>query len=316
MKNELFLEIAGIKIKVRSQEQPVVEDEKTSRRYKSFLKKKTTAVDIELEVDSVKELPGFKDKKVLFEVVRDDIRPALKKNLPPPIKKEKKTAFDWRISENKQGHILESRQGEVYASIFNQDFTRGKIYLQEKENSPGWKISNLVYGPLQILLMHYLAKHKSGILIHSVGVNHNGEGFLFVGKTRAGKSTSGRLWHKRSDTVILNDDRIIVRKIGGKLIMFGTPWHGDFSDYIDTIASSAPLKRLFFIYHHPENLLLPIKAREAFNRFFPNTFPVFWDKEIMSFTVDFLHDILQKIPAFSLGFVNDDRVVDCVRNHK
>jgi hypothetical protein len=112
---------------------------------------------------------------------------------------------------------------------------------------------------------------------------------------------------------VLNDDRIVVRRVGKELYMFGTPWHGDFSDYYETIASSAPLRKLFFIYHCSSNRVLPLKAIEAFQHFFPNTFPVFWDRGSMDFTADFLCEVLNHVPAFSLGFVKEQSAVEHVQ---
>ena len=228
-----------------------------------------------------------------------------------------KRKVDWVISKKNKEFIIEGRMGENYTSFFNEDFTKGKIYIKDSKNVSGWKISQLIYGPMQVILIHYLAKHKLGVLTHSAGINYKGDGLLFVGPTRAGKSTLARLWHKKEGIVILNDDRIIIRKAGNGVYIFGTPWHGDFSDYVDTISRFAPLKKLFFIYHQKENKVLPLNLKDAFNRFFPNTFPVFWDKESMDFTVGFLYEVLNKVPAFSLGFVNDESVVaECVGNNE
>lgn len=298
----MILEIAGVKIRVNSQEPLITEEISTFRKQNTFIhpdtKNSNVKVEIDLTVEVVKEMPPPEIKEVLFKVKRGEEK------------------CDWLLYKQGGSLVLEAETSEIYRAVFNQDYTKGTILLKEKEDTAGWKLSQLIYGPLQIMLMNYLAKHKLGVLVHSAGVSYKGEGLLFVAKTQTGKSTSARLWSKRKDVVVLNDDRIVVRKTKSGLRIFGTPWHGDFSDYVDTISSSALLKRLFFIYQLKENLLEPIKAREAFNRFFPNTFPVFWDKADMQFTIDFLHAVIKEIPCFSLGFVNDDRVVDYVINHE
>ena len=299
MNFQRYVEIAGVKIRVLSKDKPFEEEKTTSRRFASFVKKgMPKKIDIDSEIKAVSKLPGLKGKKILFKVKRNPQN------------------YDWMLSKRKGKFILDARMGETYTAIFNKDFSIGKIYIKIAKNASSWKMSQLIYGPLQIVLMNYLAKYKLGVLIHSSGINYKGKGFLFVAQTRFGKSTSARLWSKRKGVVILNDDRIILKKTKKGIYLFGTPWHGDFSDYVDTISSSVPLKRLFFIYHLKKNLLKPLNSREAFNRFFPNTFPIFWDKEDMLFTIDFLYEVIGKIPAFSLGFINDDRVIDYVLNHE
>lgn len=299
MNFQRYVEIASVKIRVRSGDKPFEEEKTTSRRFASFIKKGMFKIfDIDLEIKAVDELPSLRGGKILFKVKRNPDN------------------HDWMISRRNGKFILDARMGETYTAVFNEDFSIGKIYIKIAKNASSWKISQLIYGPLQIMLMNYLAKHKLGVLVHSSGVNYKGKGFLFVAQTRFGKSTSARLWSKRKGAVILNDDRIIVRKTKRGMYLFGTPWHGDFSNYVDTISSSVPFKRLFFIYHLKKNLLKPVNSREAFNRFFPNTFPVFWNKKDMQFTIDFLYEVIGKIPAFSLGFINDDRVIDCILNHE
>jgi hypothetical protein len=147
--------------------------------------------------------------------------------------------------------------------------------------------------------------------IHSCGVGDaDGRGYLFVGESGAGKSTSARLWLGEEGVELLSDDRIIVRREGERFWMYGTPWHGE-------AELSEPrrveLKRIFFLRHGARNELVPQTRIEAAARLFSNAFPTFYNAEGLSFTLEFLDELTQSVPCAELEFVPDRGVVDFVR---
>lgn len=103
----------------------------------------------------------------------------------------------------------------------------------------------------QIFLGRALA-FLNGALIHSVGVIHNGKGYLFVGHSDAGKSTMATMLQDRS--TILCDDRNIVRKIDNEYRLFGTWSHGD----VPLVSGeSAKLEAIFFLKQAPRDQITP-----------------------------------------------------------
>ncbi len=180
-----------------------------------------------------------------------------------------------------------------------------------------WEISDIIYDFLQVLLINYFAHKKEGIFTHAVGIKDlDGKGLIFLGKSGAGKSTAARLWYKNSKAMVLNDDRIIVRKLNGKFFIYGSPWHGAFSDYLKSRIESAPLERLFFIHHSLKNKAKRISEKDAFNLFYPASFPTFWDKDSLENIISFAWDLIKSVPCYSLGFVNNKRVIEFVRKIK
>ncbi|GAF88373.1 unnamed protein product, partial [marine sediment metagenome] len=149
---------------------------------------------------------------------------------------------------------------------------------------------------------------------HAIGVKDlDGRGLLFAGKSGCGKSTTARLWHKRSKAMVLNDDRIIVRKVRGKFLIYGSPWHGEFSDYLTSRIESASLEKLFFIHHSLKNTVRRISQKKAFSVLYPALFPTFWDKECLENIVSFCQNLIKSVPCYSLGFVGDKKIIEFVR---
>ncbi len=202
--------------------------------------------------------------------------------------------------------------------LVNKTFDKVTAYLLPKQNKGlVWNITDIIYDFLQVLLINYFAQRNSGIFTHSVGIKDvDGKGLLFAGKSGAGKSTTARLWHKHSKAMVLNDDRIIVRKVNGKFFIHGSPWHGEFSDYLGSRIETALLKKLFFIHHSPKNIATQIPPKPAFNLLYPALFPTFWDKECLENIAAFCDDLVKNVSCFNLGFAKDKSVIGFVRKQK
>jgi len=223
---------------------------------------------------------------------------------------------NWRLQRKGDAYIYRcALQNKKQVMLVNQSFDRVVAYLLAKANKGAvWNSTDLVYDFLQFLLINYLALNNRGIFTHSIGVKDlDGAGLLFAGESGTGKSTTARLWHKFSKAMVLNDDRIIVRKLDGKFFIYGSPWHGDFNDYLQSHIESAPLDKLFFISHAPENTARHISEKEAFNLLYPTIFPTFWDKGCLENVASFCQDLVINVPCFRLGFLNNEKVIGFVR---
>jgi len=223
---------------------------------------------------------------------------------------------NWRLQRKNGNYIyICPLENKKQVMLVNRSFDRVAAYLHPKRDKGRvWNTNDIIYDFLQVILINYLALHNEGIFTHSIGVKDNdGKGLLFAGKSGAGKSTTARIWHKYSKAMVLNDDRVIVRRLNGKFFIYGSPWHGEFSDYLDSHLESAALEKLFFIYHAPENCFGRVLGKEAFNLLYTALFPPFWDKEYLENVVSFTHDLVTKVPCFNLGFLNNEKVIEFVR---
>jgi hypothetical protein len=201
---------------------------------------------------------------------------------------------------------------------FNASFSSGQIWLNRACLRTGAVLRPLDY-PLDELLMINLLARGRGVEVHGCGViDRDGAAYLFAGQSGAGKSTIARLWHDQGGT-ILSDDRVILRlraptprrRAGeSEVWMYGTPWHGEkgFS-----CPSSAPLAGVFFLQHGVGHEVRRTSDARAAARLFACSFPPFYDKEGLDFTVGLLARIVDRVPSYELTFVPDASVVDVVR---
>ena len=237
------------------------------------------------------------------------------RNEPPPPFPVKEKAFDseqtWALFKCAGRCILQntSLHSEISPSRFlflAPDLKSGDLYVTG--NTPQ-DVDPLGY-PLNQVLWILLLSQGRGLLFHACGIDDHGKGYLFLGNSGDGKSTSARLWFDHGLTV-LNDDRIIVTEKAGQLWMHGTPWHGDFKEHS---SRGLPIDKLFFLRHGKKNACKAQSGAEAVSMLLARSFPPFWDKEGMAFTIEFCQSLVSKIPCYELTFVPDAGMIDFVRN--
>jgi hypothetical protein len=304
MKTEVKLKIADIIIRLQSDfalEQLIGEEQRlqATERFKNFFYTGRHKPDIGIKVEIVDRLPKIRNTEPVFITYHFQ-----------------DGNENWRLLKKDNTYIYKSSlKDKKQLMLVNKTFDRITAYLLPKKNKGWvWNISDIIYDFLQVLLINYFAQTNSGIFTHSVGIKDlNGEGLLFTGKSGCGKTTTARIWHRYSKAMVLNDDRIIVRKLNNEFFIYGSPWHGEFSDYLVSRIESAPLKRLNFIHHAPQNTIRQISPKDAFNLLYPALFPTFWDKACLENIASSCQDLVKNVPCYSLGFVNDKKIIGFVR---
>ena len=103
---------------------------------------------------------------------------------------------------------------------------------------------------------------RDTVLIHGSSLMTDGRAVLFCAPSGTGKSTHARLWRKvyKDRIVMINDDKPLVRMIGGIPMIYGTPWNGKHH-----LGSNicAPLKDICFLSRGEINTLSPVSGPEA-----------------------------------------------------
>ena len=123
------------------------------------------------------------------------------------------------------------------------DLARAELALPAAAWTNGVCEAPLRY-PLDQVLSWGLLARIGGTLLHAAVAVKDGRGWVFTGRSGAGKSTISALllaagWR------ILNDDRVVVFRRGGTWRVAGTPWHGSgrFAE-----AAEVPLAGLCFLH--------------------------------------------------------------------
>jgi len=240
---------------------------------------------------------GFSDKDKIFESGRA--------NLPAHV--------SWQLYRQENRFIVHSPAGAAHhfpwhTALLANDFRSGVVYVHEdaercEDTYP------LCCSLDRILFINLLAR-ESGLLVHSCGVAIDGSGSLFVGRSGAGKSTLARLWLDSGQGTVLNDELIVLREVGGRIWMFGTPWHGE----VDACSPlGVPLRKVYFLGHGSANQVTEKLPVPAVRDLLTESLLAFHDPVGMKRTLDFCVRLTQEVPCYDLQFAPGRPVVDYLR---
>ena len=198
-------------------------------------------------------------------------------------------------------------------ATFTKEFDSGEVYLHESYFNQDKPTYPLEYPLDELIINNFLARGK-GVEVHSCGIlNSQGQGYLFVGQSTAGKTTMAKLWENEPGVKVLSDDRIILRRMGARIWMYGTPWHGE---AMLASSSRAPLTAVYFLEKGKKNELVVQKPSDSISRLFACSFPPFYNRDALDFSLSFLEDVVKNIPCSELKFTPDKRVVEFIKGER
>lgn len=197
------------------------------------------------------------------------------------------------------------------AAWFDPSFQRGHIVIRRDCFSTGQPVFPLEYPIDELAMMHRLSLGE-GVEVHALGLaDVDGAGYLFLGHSGAGKSTTARLWMSEPGVKLLSDDRIIIRKKDGQFWMYGTPWHGDAGV---SSPSSAPLSALFLLEQSPSNEFRPLPGAHAAAELFARSFVPHYLSDGIRFTLNFFDELARSIPCSVFRFAPTESAVEAIRH--
>jgi hypothetical protein len=194
-------------------------------------------------------------------------------------------------------------------AIFSLDHRRGSIYRPQQYYEKGNLESLATFPSDQILLARLLAD-REGCYFHASGMIIDGQGFLFVGHSEAGKSTMLKMLRGHGE--ILCDDRIILRRWSKGFRIHGTWSHGELPD---VSASDAPLKAIMFLDKADHNELLQISNKtQLLGQILsyiikPLVTADWWQK-----TLTLVNHIANDVPAYQLRFDLSGEVIKLLKS--
>jgi hypothetical protein len=221
----------------------------------------------------------------------------------------------WSMWQNDNHYLVTlhspSLDGKLlWAAEFNRSAKKVTVYPVDSPAESTEVFNPFSYPLDQILLMYFLAQ-REGALFHAAGVDINGKGYIFPGKSGAGKTTLSSQFVAKNHSGLLSDDRIVIRKTDTRFMTYGTPWPGEGKIAVN---NSVPLNGIFFIIHGRSNRIEEIKPGKAFEKLLPVVSVPWYDKNNMIRILSFCEDLTSRVPAYALHFKPDTGVVDFLEN--
>lgn len=209
----------------------------------------------------------------------------------------------WRVHRARHGFLYTFRtpalDPPVYKAVeIDRRLTRGRLHFPRLRR--GRRPPFALEFPLDELLFQHRLAREGGLELHACGLVVGGRAVLFCGQSGAGKSTTARLWRQhRPRTLVLSDDRIVVRGAGRAFRAHGTPWHGD-GGYASP--GNRPLGAVFFLRHGRRDRVRRLGAGEAAARLFARSFPPPWDRSAVGRVLEACGRVAAAVPCHELAF--------------
>jgi MoaA/NifB/PqqE/SkfB family radical SAM enzyme len=195
-------------------------------------------------------------------------------------------------------------------AVFNENHTHARIYSRHDKLYREGKLGSLTMFPTDQILLARVLADREGCYFHSSGVKLDDKGFLFVGHSEAGKSTTVTMLKEKAE--ILCDDRIIVRKKAEGFRIYGTWSHGDVPD---VSAASAPLQAILFLKQSPGNRIVPVEDRKDSLQnllaclITPLETTDWWEK-----TLSFIETLVKGVPCYTMYFNKSGEIIESLRS--
>ncbi len=197
----------------------------------------------------------------------------------------------WRVYKEKGCFIFSFPRRNISSiAQLNKKLNRIKFYTKD----PSYQL--LLYLFPEILFSLILPKYY-GLMLHACGVIHRGKGYLFIAADGGGKSTIAKLSEGK---VVLNDDRILIRKQEGRFIMYGTPWHGEFKRVSKV---SVPISKVFFLRKAKHNYIFSLTSKQAMIKFLNNVIYLPVSEGIRRKVFELCSQMAKQLECHILGFV-------------
>jgi len=247
-----------------------------------------------------------------------DIIIRTKKGIPKELLNKKHLIFEAKNELRKYFSIyqhMESYKFIIYdqqvenkiqqIAILDREYTNWVIYTNPNEEDNN--LYPLQY-PLGPIVFYYFTVKLDAIMIHASGVFDGLKGRVFSGFSGTGKSTMAELWQK-SGSLIINDDRLIIRKRNAGFEIHNTPM------FYPDMPKMAPLHSINLIYHSKGNCIKKLSGTEAISRIMTCCIQHDYDKRIIEHQLSFISSITEQIPVYEVGFFPNEKIVDFITDY-
>jgi MoaA/NifB/PqqE/SkfB family radical SAM enzyme len=212
----------------------------------------------------------------------------------------------WKIY--RRGDSLVYISEDVVWMECNEAYTQIDVYRSNTDAFNHGDVETVFMIATDGVVLSQVFALRQAIAVHSSACILDGKGFLFVGHSEAGKSTSMKLVKGQAE--ILNDERNVIRKEPAGIRLYGTWSHGELPI---VSPNSAPLKAICFLSQAKNNLAVPVEKNVAFRRLVPCIVKPLESKQWWTHTLQTLEAIVNEVPCYLLEFDKSGKMVEVLR---
>jgi hypothetical protein len=221
-------------------------------------------------------------------------------------------ANTWQLWRDGAGHqvFVSPKNSAVHRQIaidenYREGVLIGQLGASRSAAAPLWPLKDMDVA----LYANWLAEYGD-LILHACGVTVAGEAYAFVGPAGAGKSTLASALSVAGGIAVLGEDTVVARRIEGRFVLFGTPWH---TDPARCAPGGVPLHKVFFLDRTVKPGVCPIQPLEAIQRVLQNALIPYYNRAGVARIMDALVRMADETPFFSLSYRLGSDVLGLIR---
>lgn len=212
----------------------------------------------------------------------------------------------------KRIHEYQNKSNLYCTAFLDEKHTHAEIFHEpiQKNHYLKGNLDSLTLFPTDEILLARVLSDRNGCMFHSSGVLLKNKGFLFLGHSGYGKSTISRMLAAKGGKIIC-DDRAIVRKNQGGILMYGSWCHGKEPIFS---AESSLLNGIFFIAPSDNNKILRSEDSK-YNIYQLISFIIkpMVTRQWWNSNFGLIESIAKKIPCYHLWFDKKGEIADLIK---
>lgn len=178
-------------------------------------------------------------------------------------------------------------------------FRKSRIAVLPQDGRYASALSNAI-----MISYAFATSHLATVAVHSSTVLYKGKGYMFLGKSGTGKSTHSQSWLRNfGGCELMNDDNPIMRVIGGRVMVYGSPWSGKTSCYKQLCA---PVGAMVALVQAKHNKIARLGNVKAFANVFSAASTLLCHKDSFEAILETMLRIAGIVPVYELENLPDD----------
>lgn len=167
--------------------------------------------------------------------------------------------------------------------------------------------SNEVFLELFMTAFYSYISLYEALLMHASAISYENKSIVFTASSGVGKTTQAELWAKHKGAMILNGDKVFLKKEQDSIHAWGSPWKGS-SPYAEN--ASAPLRAIVALEQAEENSIRKLEGFEMLEYVIPHVFFPSWDEHCEQAVLTFLDQVLGETEVYLLKCRPDEAAVE------
>ena len=198
-------------------------------------------------------------------------------------------------------------RNDFYASYQEVSHTKAEISLSIDQ------IQNLSIDPVftSLFSLEQRMMERNSLILHCSYITYKDKAILFSAPSGTGKSTQADLWEQYKDSVTINGDRALLRKIDDQWTACGWPVCGtsEICNRKDT-----PIHCIVMLTQSKTNHAEKLSSFQAFTQLYGQITINQWNKDFIESAISNLEDLIQTVPVYHLACDISENAVRCLEN--